>query len=282
MEIVELDAGLAAVLELVKEDEKLVWVGDKAQGPRAGGLVALDGDRAVGFAVWAPMLGMDGVDQFHITPYTREGHRDSGFERRLWADVPRRFQDLRCGVWVHLDDSHAYLAEMIEAAGMQHAFTAVTYKSALPLPRIEPMTDPRLVRYTGGDDAVDAEIVSIFRRGFAGRAGVPECGPVASENGQKWILAYEGDRLAGFIVWLPWADEAFCESVVVARPYFGTGLAHSLGCAFSDDALAEGFATVVCHIHETNHASRSLVERLGFVARSETKTYVAEFGGAAG
>jgi len=274
----EADEALQEFVRDIEPDPKIAaWLVEKAQRPGGGGMVVLAGARARGLLTWAPHPGYDGVEQQYLTLRVAESSEQQAVTTRLLDALAQRFAQRRAQVWLHADEPVAHLGDIFESHALRYAHTSLEYRGPLPLPGLEPRPRARLVRYRGGDEAIDAAIAEVHRRGYRERPGTPLFTPVGLELGARMVLAYDGERLAGFVSWVPLEDHAFCDSIVVGRPWFGTGMAHILGCAFSDDAVAEGADSARCHVHETNHASRSLVERFGLAVHSETRSYTRSF-----
>lgn len=267
----------ALVRDVEPDPEAVGWLLEKPQRPGAGGVLALDGTSAQGLLTWAPHPGYDGVEQQYLTLKLRESSAQPAIAAALLDALAERFAQRRSQIWLHADDTVAHLADVFVTHGFHREFVSLEYRGPLPLPRLEPQPDARMVRYEGGDEVVDAAIADVHRRGYRGRRGTPLFTPIGFEHGVRMVLAYDSDRLAGFVSWAALQDHVLCDSIVVARRHFGTGMAHTLGCAFSDDAVAAGADAVRCHVDETNHASRSLVERFGLAVHSETHSYTRSY-----
>jgi len=281
MRVVDVGEAPEAFEELVRttetDTELIDWMVSKPQRPGGGGVLALAGTRAQGLLTWAPHPGYDGIEQQYLTLRLRRSPAPPAVTALLLDALAGRFAQRPAQVWLHAEEAIAHLGEVLEAHGFRQEFVSLEYRGALPLARLEPRPDARLVRYEGGDDTVNDAIAEVHRRGYRGRRGTPLFTPTVLQHGAHMILAYDGDRLAGFVSWGALEDHALCDSIVVARRWFGTGMAHTLGCAFSDDAVAAGADSVRCHVHETNHASRSLVERFGLSVHRETRSYTRSF-----
>lgn len=241
-----------------------------------GGVVALEGDRAVGLLTWGRFPGFDGVTEAYLGLMARPGVDGSEVAGPLLAAGVQRIDVRPCRVWMHVEDAQSYLRDILQEHGFAHRFTSCLYEGPLPLPEPTPQAPARLVTYSGGDPVVDAAMEDLHRRGFRERVGVPEWTTPSVDSPKSHILAYDGDRLAGFASWIAMPEFAVWDNVVLARRYYATGMAHTLGRAISDAAVAAGCSSLRGYIHATNHASRSLAERFGLQVCGELSAFLRE------
>jgi len=270
--VVDLADARDAALDLLQE----LQPGAPAPPETTNGVVALAGDQAVALLPWGRYAGFDGVTEAYLGIMARPGVDGSEVAGRLVAAALRRIEGRPCRAWMYVDDAQSYLREILPEHGFEHRFTSCLYEGPLPLPSLTPRPEARLATYRGGDPAADAAMEDLHRRGFRGRIGVPEWVTPSPESSKHHILAWDGDRLAGFVSWIAMPEFAVWDNVVLARRYYGTGMAHTLGGAISDAAVAAGCSTLRGYVHATNHASRSLAERFGLRVCGETRAFLRE------
>lgn len=137
-------------------------------------------------------------------------------------------------------------------------------------------------RYWGGDAALDAAIVDLYRRAYRGRPNVPEL----TVDGLRdqfmdprlvYFLVFDGDRLVGHASALASGNDYLVDTIQVARSYWATGVSDSLALALTRHALETGARRIAGAADATNRANRALMERHGLRVTEIGRRYYRAF-----
>ena len=148
------------------------------------------------------------------------------------------------------------------------------------------LVDPgpiRIETYTGGDAAVDQAIAALHDQGYRTSRVVPQANvpdmwrAIPGATCHEMLLAWDGDRLVGFIEYLAVKGEAWVNSLVVARSHWGTPAAAAIGTRAMQRLFEAGHRTIESYVRSNNAASIKLQIKLGWRKHSETSgVYVRE------
>jgi GNAT superfamily N-acetyltransferase len=132
--------------------------------------------------------------------------------------------------------------------------------------------------YRGGDPALDAAIVDLYRRAYRGRPNVPELTiddlrDQFADPGLVYFLVFDGDRLVGHANAQRSKGDCFVDTIQVARSHWGTGAADALALAITRHAHETGAGRIIGAADTTNHANRALMERHGLRVTELTRRY---------
>lgn len=121
-----------------------------------------------------------------------------------------------------------------------------------------------------------AAIAAIYNQGIEDRVATFETAPRTPEQIAGWfdsgppvVVAVASDAVVGFAAAFPYADRCCYAgvaefSVYTRRDWRGRGVGQLVLGALVDAARAQGLWKLLSRIFPENHASRSLVARLGF------------------
>lgn len=92
---------------------------------------------------------------------------------------------------------------------------------------------------------------------------------------RTWV-AYEGDRLVGYVLGWVAADEAQLMSIAVDREVQSRGIGKALLSRFLDELAREGVTSVVLEVRKSNAPARAIYEAHGFTHLGERSAYYAD------
>lgn len=114
------------------------------------------------------------------------------------------------------------------------------------------------------------------RRAFPAPAEQPDLSyELARSIARTWV-AYEDDRLVGYVLGWVAADEAQLMSIAVEPGARDRGIGKALLARFLRELAAEGVTSVVLEVRKGNASARTLYERLGFERLGERTAYYAD------
>ena len=99
---------------------------------------------------------------------------------------------------------------------------------------------------------------------------------IASELGNRlslWLVALDGDTVAGYIGSQSVLDEADMMNVAVHPDYRRRGIGEMLVLALGDALKAKGIRGLMLEVRESNAPAIALYEKLGFVQAGLRKNY---------
>ena len=107
----------------------------------------------------------------------------------------------------------------------------------------------------------------------------PEQPDLADELGRSiartWV-AYDGDRLVGYVLGWVAADEGQLMSIAVEPTARARGIGKALLQRFLRELADEGITTVVLEVRASNEAARALYESLAFEVLGHRRAYYAD------
>lgn len=107
----------------------------------------------------------------------------------------------------------------------------------------------------------------------------PEQPDLADELGRSiartWV-AYDGDRLVGYVLGWVASDEAQLMSIAVEHGARGRGIGKALLARLLRELTDEGITSVVLEVRASNTAARSLYESLAFEVLGGRRAYYAD------
>lgn len=216
----------------------------------------------------------------HVYGGVQAGWRRRGIGHRLMEALAGACRDTgrRVAVVVNLSQDQAAAATpFLTKMGFSEVVGSARYVRELV--NVAPPPAPEATQcYRGGDPALDAAIVDLYRSAYRGRPNVPEL-TVDDLRGQfadpslVYFLVFDGDRLVGHANALRTKDDCFVDTIQVARSHWGTGAADSLALAITRHALETGAGRITGAADTTNRANRALMERHGLRVTELTRRY---------
>jgi hypothetical protein len=194
----------------------------------------------------------------------------------------------RPGTWQILnlsDKSPPGLAEIVLGTGFElHDISFRMEWNGETVPLVEP-APLRLELYQGGNEATDAELVDLHNRAYRPARLVgptkiehlwPKAWPGLKER--EFVLVWDGERIAGFAEWFSINGEAIINSIVAARPHWGTHAAPAAGTRAMQRMIDHGYRPLVSAVSSRNAASYKLQYRHGWRrVRENSRNYVRKF-----
>jgi GNAT superfamily N-acetyltransferase len=132
--------------------------------------------------------------------------------------------------------------------------------------------------YRGGDAAIEAAIIDLYRRAYRSRQVIPELTAESIRRqldapGFAYVLVFEGDRPVGHSACYVHDAECYVDSIVIVRSHWGSGASDVLVHALFRHALAQGCRRIVGVAEESNRASRALMERHGLGPKEHVRRF---------
>ena len=87
---------------------------------------------------------------------------------------------------------------------------------------------------------------------------------LAQLDTRHYLVAVDGDEVVGYAGLCDYPDEAFVQTIAVAKPAQGSGLGAQLLQALLDEAARRGQQRVLLEVRADNHRAIALYERFGF------------------
>lgn len=126
------------------------------------------------------------------------------------------------------------------------------------------------------DEADTDSATDLGRRAFHAPAEQPDLRyELARSIARTWV-AYEDDRLVGYVLGWVAADEAQLMSIAVEPGARDRGIGKALLARFLRELAAEGVTSVVLEVRKGNASARTLYERFGFERLGERTAYYAD------
>jgi GNAT superfamily N-acetyltransferase len=216
----------------------------------------------------------------HLYGGVQAGWRQRGIGRRLIEALAGACRDTsrRVTAIVNLtQDQAAVAAPFLTKMGFAEVAGSARY--ARDLAHAAPPPPASGVQcYRGGDPALDAAIVDLYRSAYRGRPNVPELTvddlrEQFADPSLVYFLVFDGDRLVGHASAQRSKRDCFVDTIQVARSHWGTGAADSLALAITRHALETGAARITGAADATNRANRALMERHGLRVTEFTRRY---------
>jgi hypothetical protein len=172
-------------------------------------------------------------------------------------------------------------APLLEAAGfVRHSRQVIMEWSSEPVTVVDP-SPARLQRYAGGDRAIDSAIVDLRNRSYRpSRMMAPAdveslWAPWPGLDVQEFLLAWDGDRLAGLADWCVTGGEVFISSFAVARSHWGTRVSSAIATHAMQLLFELGHHKILSLVRSNNAASMRLQLKLGWKVEGElAQTFV--------
>ncbi len=114
------------------------------------------------------------------------------------------------------------------------------------------------------------------RRAFHATPEQPDLGDELGRSIARTWVAYEHDRLVGYVLGWVAADEAQLMSIAVEPTARSRGIGKALLTRFLDELAREGVRSVVLEVRKSNDAARALYESLEFETLGERRKYYAD------
>ncbi len=268
------------------DDEALdrVWTAARAvdgdvslPGPAdlgTSGLVAVDAGEVVGYSRLDRWTESDGTEMFLVTGCVHPAHRGRGHATSMLRHQETGAAALGAAMpqavlGGNADEGHTDAQELLRDHGYQVAFTLVRLSrpvDAVPIPPLPAGLRLRPVR-SEHHPAIHAAIEECFaddRLGFIA-VGYDEYLADARDTG-LWVVAWDGDEVAGLIV-NEREDDGRVDSpwVAVRAAYRGRGLAAALLARSLTTMREHGARTAVIRtVAENPHRTVALYERAGY------------------
>lgn len=240
----------------------------------SSGLVAVDGGEIVGYSRLDRWAESDGTEMFLVTGCVHPAHRRRGHAtamlRRQEAGAAALGGALPQAVLGgNADEGHADAQELLREHGYQVAFTVVQLSRPVGAVPIPPLPDGLRLRPVRAEHhpAIHAAIEECFtgdRHGFV-PVGYDEYLADARDTG-LWVVAWDGDEVAGLIV-NERQDDGGVDSpwVAVRAAYRGKGLAAALLARSLTTMREHGVRTAAIRtVAENPHHTVALYERAGY------------------
>jgi hypothetical protein len=172
-------------------------------------------------------------------------------------------------------------APLLEAAGfVRHSRWLILEWSSEPVALVDSGA-AGLRRYAGGDREIDRAIADLYNRAYHSSRMV---GPADAESlwdpwpgleMREFVLAWEGNRLVGFVEWCVNVGEAFVSNLAVARSHWGTAISSAIATRVMQLLFELGHRKVGSIVRSNNAASVRLQLKLGWKVRRElAQTFV--------
>jgi GNAT superfamily N-acetyltransferase len=222
----------------------------------------------------------------HLYGGVQPGWRRRGIGGRLMEALAGACRDTGRRVAAVVDlgqDQAAAAAPFLTKVGFGEVAGSARY--VRDLVNVAPPPAPEATQcYRGGDPALDAAIVALYRSAYRGRPNVPELTVDGlreqfADPGLVYFLVFDGGRLVGHANAQRAKSDCFVDTIQVARSHWGTGAADSLALAITRHALETGAARITGAADTTNRANRALMERHGLRVTELTRRYCRMFEG---
>lgn len=130
------------------------------------------------------------------------------------------------------------------------------------------------IRALSREDTVLA--TELGRRAFDATPEQPDLGDELGRSIARTWVAYEGERLVGYVLGWVASDEAQLMSIAVEHGARSRGIGKALLARFLRELGDEGITSVVLEVRASNGAARALYESLSFEIFGTRRAYYAD------
>jgi GNAT superfamily N-acetyltransferase len=128
----------------------------------------------------------------------------------------------------------------------------------------------QLQRYCGGDRTIDRAIVDLHNRAYSPSRIDPPMDvngmwkPAPGLLAREYLLAWDGERLAGLAEWFAAGSTVAVEDLAVARSHWGTSLGAAILSAVMQLLFELGYRRIKASVRSNNAAAMRLALNLGW------------------